>query len=213
MKKAELEALIKTAVDQQVKGVGVLLPSFLKTRPHVLRFGGGNMNKLVCGATTRNGTPCEKAPFKNGRCRLHGGKSTGPKNRKKKSDQMKGNKHALKTGEYETISFDTLSAKEKSLYNLIPEDPLDRLKGHYKMSQIRQRRLMLRVNEERQKNQPNEALILKIEKAIDRIDGRSIDLLKEQREIIHHSKDDESNDSLGQLVEILEKARQSRKRI
>jgi hypothetical protein len=31
--------------------------------------------KNVCGAKTRNGTPCQKAPMTNGRCALHGGKS------------------------------------------------------------------------------------------------------------------------------------------
>jgi hypothetical protein len=29
----------------------------------------------ICGAKTRSGTPCKKAPMKNGRCALHGGKS------------------------------------------------------------------------------------------------------------------------------------------
>lgn len=28
-----------------------------------------------CGAKTRAGTPCQRAPMKNGRCNLHGGKS------------------------------------------------------------------------------------------------------------------------------------------
>lgn len=31
--------------------------------------------KNICGAKTRNGTPCQKAPMSNGRCALHGGKS------------------------------------------------------------------------------------------------------------------------------------------
>ena len=33
-----------------------------------------------CGAKTRKGTPCQRPAYKrNGRCSLHGGKSTGPK--------------------------------------------------------------------------------------------------------------------------------------
>ena len=33
-----------------------------------------------CGAKTRNGTPCQRpANKKNGRCRLHGGASSGPR--------------------------------------------------------------------------------------------------------------------------------------
>ncbi len=33
----------------------------------------------ACGAKTRAGSPCKNAGMPNGRCRLHGGKSTGPK--------------------------------------------------------------------------------------------------------------------------------------
>ncbi len=32
-----------------------------------------------CGAKTRLDVPCREKPMKNGRCRLHGGLSTGPK--------------------------------------------------------------------------------------------------------------------------------------
>ncbi len=32
-----------------------------------------------CGAKTRKGTPCLSPAMSNGRCRMHGGKSTGPK--------------------------------------------------------------------------------------------------------------------------------------
>jgi len=32
-----------------------------------------------CGAKTRSGAPCRNLPMKNGRCRMHGGASTGPK--------------------------------------------------------------------------------------------------------------------------------------
>lgn len=32
-----------------------------------------------CAAKTRKGTPCQAPAMKNGRCRLHGGKSTGPR--------------------------------------------------------------------------------------------------------------------------------------
>ncbi len=35
--------------------------------------------KAACGARTRGGTPCRKHPMPNGRCPLHGGKSTGPR--------------------------------------------------------------------------------------------------------------------------------------
>ena len=31
----------------------------------------------ICGAKTRAGKPCQNAAMANGRCRMHGGKSTG----------------------------------------------------------------------------------------------------------------------------------------
>src|SRR5690625_2509506 len=35
----------------------------------------------LCGAKTRSGTPCKNGAMENGRCRMHGGKSTGPPKR------------------------------------------------------------------------------------------------------------------------------------
>ena len=62
----------------------------MTTTPHAarppglgwLRNGGrpGNPNNAPrCGAKTRNGTPCKSAAMPNGRCRMHGGMSTGAK--------------------------------------------------------------------------------------------------------------------------------------
>ncbi len=40
----------------------------------------GNPNNAPrCGAKTRKGTPCMAPAMANGRCRMHGGKSTGPR--------------------------------------------------------------------------------------------------------------------------------------
>lgn len=40
----------------------------------------GDFNKAPrCGALTRKGTGCKSPAMANGRCRMHGGKSTGPK--------------------------------------------------------------------------------------------------------------------------------------
>ena len=33
----------------------------------------------ICGARTRHGGQCKNLPMRNGRCRMHGGGSTGPK--------------------------------------------------------------------------------------------------------------------------------------
>ena len=41
---------------------------------------------LMCGAKTRKGTPCKQLIlFTNGRCKFHGGASTGPKTKKGKA--------------------------------------------------------------------------------------------------------------------------------
>src|SRR5947209_13756534 len=58
-----------------------------KPRPHDKRRGrlyngnpAGDFTKAArCGAKTRRGTPCQCPAMRNGRCRLHGGVSTGPK--------------------------------------------------------------------------------------------------------------------------------------
>ena len=40
---------------------------------------------LTCGAKTRKGTPCKnKTLYRSGRCKFHGGMSTGPKSKKGK---------------------------------------------------------------------------------------------------------------------------------
>jgi hypothetical protein len=47
-----------------------------------LRHGvkGGDPSKaLRCGARARTGDPCRQPAMANGRCRMHGGKSTGPR--------------------------------------------------------------------------------------------------------------------------------------
>ena len=50
--------------------------------------------QLRCGAKTRAGTPCKsKTLYSNGRCKLHGGLSTGPKTKKgKKQSRINGQK-------------------------------------------------------------------------------------------------------------------------
>ena len=53
-----------------------------ETKGVLLRNGnpqGNPMNAPRCGARTRRGTPCQAPAMTNGRCRMHGGKSTGPR--------------------------------------------------------------------------------------------------------------------------------------
>ncbi len=61
-----------------------------------------------CGAKTRSGSLCKSPAMANGRCRLHGGKSTGP---------PKGNQNALKHGYYTQAAID----QRKSVRRLMKE--------------------------------------------------------------------------------------------
>ncbi len=53
-----------------------------------------------CGARNRQGLPCTAFAMKNGRCRFHGGLSTGPKTHEGKARARRGNwKHGMYSAE------------------------------------------------------------------------------------------------------------------
>jgi hypothetical protein len=55
---------------------------------------------LRCGARTRKGTPCRGPAMHNGRCRMHGGASTGPRTLKGLARSRRANwKHGLYSAE------------------------------------------------------------------------------------------------------------------
>ncbi|THD72579.1 hypothetical protein E7681_14215 [Thalassobius vesicularis] len=55
-----------------------LFNAFQASRAHYLQR--QQRKKAVCGAKTRKGTECKVKPLQDhSRCRMHGGKSTGPK--------------------------------------------------------------------------------------------------------------------------------------
>ncbi|MEX1562801.1 phage terminase small subunit, partial [Enterococcus sp. C52] len=56
-----------------------------------------------------------------------------------------GNKNALKTGEYETIFFETLSDEEKDIYSSLNDDPSLVLSEEIRLLKIRQLRMMKRI--------------------------------------------------------------------
>lgn len=59
-----------------------------------------NAKVTLCGAKARrrNGLPCRQPAMKNGRCRMHGGKCTGPKTKEGKHRSAQANlKHGLYT--------------------------------------------------------------------------------------------------------------------
>lgn len=72
---------------------------------------------------------------------------------------MKGNKNALKTGEYETISFETLSEEEKELYGRVSTDPATQVNARYKILEIRAFRLMKRYSDELKMKKSDKVLL------------------------------------------------------
>lgn len=67
---------------------------------------------------------------------MHGGKSTGP---------PKGNKNAVKTGEYETIWVDTLDDDERVFFDAINTDAVKQIDEEIRLITIRERRMMKRI--------------------------------------------------------------------
>lgn len=63
----------------------------------------------LCGAKTRSGDPCKNRAMPNGRCRMHGGKSTGAPKKNKNSE-----KHGLFTKYLPEESLDIFNAIEKA---------------------------------------------------------------------------------------------------
>ena len=64
-----------------------------------------------CGARSkRTGEPCRSAAMKNGRCRMHGGKSTGA---------PKGNQNALKHGNYTAAAQAALREKKREIRHIL----------------------------------------------------------------------------------------------
>jgi hypothetical protein len=65
-----------------------------------------------CGAKTRGGKPCKRSPMPNGRCKLHGGASTGA---------PRGNANAVKHGIYSKH----FTPEEEALKGLMNPDSVD----------------------------------------------------------------------------------------
>jgi len=72
-------------------------------KPILLKNGnpqGNPMNAPRCGAKTRKGTQCRAPAMANGRCRMYGGKSTGPRTPEGLERSRKANwKHGLYSAE------------------------------------------------------------------------------------------------------------------
>ncbi|WP_186380452.1 HGGxSTG domain-containing protein [Brevibacillus brevis] len=164
------------------------------------------MEKKLCGAKTRRGEPCKKSVLANGRCRLHGGKSTGPKNKVKHRESLKGNKNALKHGLYEAIWEDMLTEEERELYAQVSIDPKAQVENGFKLSDIRIRRMMKRIKREEQKKKPCPIVIRAIEEAITRVEMNKVSLVRESSRLLEFQRN-KSDGSIDHLVKILDRAR------
>ncbi|ENZ5667256.1 phage terminase small subunit [Enterococcus faecalis] len=91
----------------------------------------GNVTKSNSNVTNKSGAP------------------PGNKNAKgnKGGSPPKGNKNAIKTGEYETIFADMLSDEEKDIYSNLNDDPFFILNDEIRLLKVRQFRMMKRIKE------------------------------------------------------------------
>jgi hypothetical protein len=81
-----------------------------------------NKTHAICGAKTRSGAPCRQKQMKNGRCRMHGGKNTGPKTEEGKK---KVSQNAIKHGAYiERL----LNDQEKEIYDFLHHSTIEKYK-------------------------------------------------------------------------------------
>ncbi|BCJ87678.1 HGGxSTG domain-containing protein [Effusibacillus dendaii] len=160
------------------------------------------MEIRLCGAKTRSGEPCKKAALKNGRCRLHGGKSTGPKDPSK----LKANTNALKHGLYETIWLDTLTDEERELFAQVATDPKAQVENEFRLCEIRIRRMMQRIRNEEQKDKPDMRRINALEEAITKVQLNKANLIRENSRLLELNVT-ESDGALDKLAEIIRQAR------
>ncbi|MDU6285353.1 MAG: phage terminase small subunit, partial [Acinetobacter sp.] len=91
----------------------------------------GNVTKSNSNVTNKSGAP------------------PGNKNAKgnKGGSPPKGNKNAIKTGEYETIFADMLSDEEKDIYSNLNDDPFFILEEEIRILKIRQYRMLKRIKD------------------------------------------------------------------
>ncbi|MEF3305339.1 HGGxSTG domain-containing protein [Paenibacillus sp. GYB003] len=166
------------------------------------------MSEQHCGAKTRSNGTCRKKPMRNGRCYMHGGASTGPKNKTKHSESMKGNKNSLRTGEYETIWFDSFSPEDIQHYELTPTSAIEQLDHEIKIADIRERRMMKRIRDsEKSKCKQKAELITKIEDSLSRLQAVKSRLIDQKIRLQEITDPEVGHNSLDQLVSILAQAR------
>lgn len=104
-------------------------------------------NLPACSAISkRTKKPCQTIAMKNGKCHMHGGKSTGPKDKEKHSKSLMGNKNNIPTtGEFEYIGFDTFIEEEMQLINSMNFHVTELLDQEIQLMTLREYRMMRRI--------------------------------------------------------------------
>ncbi len=94
--------------------------------------------KKPCGAKKKNGELCKSMnTYANGRCKFHGGMSTGA---------PKGNKNAMKHGAYISMMFSNLTTEELEMIDKVEKDTLTELEYQIAIATIREKRMLDRLN-------------------------------------------------------------------
>lgn len=144
----------------------------------------------MCGAKTRAGTPCQRAPMPNGRCYLHGGASTGP---------PKGSQNALKTGEYQSIFLDALTPEERVLFDKVDTDKKQSLDEQMRLSSVRIYRMLKRLETKRDDEKAG------MEDAITRVVARHLQMI-DQKHRMEIDTPEEDDIDVSAFVEALGKS-------
>ncbi|MFJ7738888.1 HGGxSTG domain-containing protein [Lysinibacillus sp. NPDC097287] len=172
------------------------------------------MKNSICGAIKkRTGEQCKNKPMENGKCRFHGGLSTGPKDREKKSKQMKGNKNAVKTHQYETLWADQFTGKHKDLFQLAPTDALEIVDMDIRKNEVRQMMILDDIAELKLSGDKRKVdSVTKKEEALTSVQNQKIRLLETKLKLIamNEERTSEDNGSLDRLNDILDSMRKEK---
>ncbi|WP_289140965.1 hypothetical protein [uncultured Brevibacillus sp.] len=99
-----------------------------------------------------------------------------------------------------------MTDEERELVAHVSTDPTAQVKNRLKLSEIRIRRMMFRIQQEEQEENTNPAVIRAIEEAITRVEMNMVNLIRESSRLIE-MQGNKSDGSLDKLAEILDQAR------
>ncbi len=171
------------------------------------------MKNVVCGATKkRTAEKCKNKPMENGKCRFHGGLSTGPKDKEKHSESLKGNKNAVKTHQYETLWAEQFTGKHKDMFDLAPTDALEIVDVELRKNEVRQLMIVEDLQALRRGGNTKTVVpVTKLEEALTSVQAqkaRWVDI-KMKLQQLNNGEDRENVPLLG-LVDVLKDMRKLR---